>query len=73
MVEKGTRVEFIGFGESDPHSRLEPGTLGTVRLIDSAGTIHVDWDDGSRLGLVQEPIWGEDRFRFRPDQFRVVS
>ena len=28
------------------------GCLGTVRLVDDIGTIHVSWDDGSSLGVV---------------------
>ena len=34
------------------------GTFGTIKFIDDAGTIHVQWDTGSTLGL----IWGEDSF-----------
>jgi hypothetical protein len=39
---------------TDPWTRLKPGTEGTVTLIDAMGTVHVSWDDGSRLGLVRE-------------------
>lgn len=54
----GTRVELIHM--DDPYNRkLIPGCRGTVRIVDDAGTIHVDWDCGSRLGLV----YGEDSFR----------
>lgn len=28
------------------------GCLGTVRLVDDIGTIHVSWDNGSSLGVV---------------------
>ena len=28
------------------------GTAGTVRGVDSMGTIHVQWDNGSTLGVV---------------------
>ena len=57
MYNKGDRVEFIS--SSDTHTRLLPGTLGSVVLVDAMGTIHVNWDDGSSLGMVP----GEDRFR----------
>lgn len=54
----GTRVELIHM--NDPYNRkLIPGCRGTVRIVDDAGTIHVDWDCGSRLGLV----YGEDSCR----------
>ena len=45
----GTRVRL---------SRMEDiqappdGCLGTVRLVDDIGTIHVAWDNGSSLGIV---------------------
>lgn len=32
------------------------GTKGTVLFVDDIGTIHVDWDNGSSLGVV----YGED-------------
>ena len=41
----------------DPHP-IEPGTRGTVRHVDDIGTVHVDFDNGRRLGLVP----GEDSF-----------
>lgn len=47
----GQRVRFLHFGGSDP-SDLPAGTAGTVRLVDSVGTVHVDWDNGVRLGCV---------------------
>jgi hypothetical protein len=54
----GRRVRLIRSG--DPHTRLEPGTEGTVDLVDSLGTVHVTWDDGHSLGLVP----GDDFFEF---------
>lgn len=71
-VPVGTRVEFLGFGEHDPYTTLKRGTRGTVDLVDDAGTIHVRWDDGHRLGLVTRPmVAGQPGFR--PDRFRVIS
>lgn len=37
---------------NDRFTPIEPGTFGTVTVIDDAGTVHVDWDNGRRLGLV---------------------
>ena len=54
---KGTRVELIRM--DDPYTRLKPGDQGTVSTIDSTGTIFVDWDCGSGLGLV----FNEDLYR----------
>ena len=51
------RVELVS--TSDAHTELRPGDRGTVELVDDIGTVHINWDGGSRLGLVP----GEDRFR----------
>ena len=47
---EGTRIVLDYMGE-DPHP-IEPGTSGTVRHVDDIGTVHVDSDNGRRLGLV---------------------
>lgn len=52
----GKRVKLIH--TSDPHTDLKTGDLGTVAFVDDAGTMFVDWDNGSKLGLVRgEDIW----------------
>ena len=54
----GTRVELIHM--DDPYNKkLVPGCKGTVRWVDDWGTIHVNWDCGSGLGVV----YGEDACR----------
>lgn len=54
----GCRVELVHM--EDPYNRkLTPGCRGTVRCVDSIGTIHVEWDCGSSLGVV----YGEDSCR----------
>lgn len=54
----GTRVELVRM--NDPYNRkLKPGCRGTVRLVDSIGTLHVAWDCGSSLGVV----YGEDEVK----------
>ena len=50
----GTRVR-LGW-MNDPYTKLKPGEMGTVIVVDDIGTIHVNWDCGSTLGLV----FGED-------------
>ena len=53
----GTRVMLIRM--SDPYTNMRQGDLGTVTLVDDIGTIHVNWDRGSTLGVV----FGEDECR----------
>lgn len=51
----GTRVELTHM--NDPwNTRLHEGCRGTVVTVDDIGTIHVNWDCGSSLGVV----YGED-------------
>jgi hypothetical protein len=57
----GARVELLYC--SDPYTRLRPGDRGTVMYVDSLGTVHVSWDNGSSLGLVP----GEDGYRVLPE------
>lgn len=54
---KGTRVELISM--NDPYAKLKPGDRGTVSMVDDIGTVFVDWDCGSGLGVV----YGEDHIR----------
>ena len=53
---EGTRI-VLDYRGDDPHP-IEPGTRGTVRHVDDIGTVHCDFDNGRRLGLVP----GEDSF-----------
>ena len=42
---------------NDPfNTKLVPGCKGTVKGVDDIGTIHVQWDCGSSLGVA----YGED-------------
>lgn len=47
---KGTRVELVSM--DDPYSKLKPGDRGTVNHVDDTGTVFVNWDCGSGLGVV---------------------
>ena len=53
---EGTRIVLDQMGD-DPHP-IEPGTKGTVILVDDIGTVHCTFDNGRQLGLVP----GEDSF-----------
>lgn len=52
----GTRIQLDSMGD-DPRP-IEPGTKGTVRVVDDLGTVHCDFDNGRRMGLIP----GEDSF-----------
>lgn len=57
----GTRVELTLM--DDPwNDRLREGCRGTVTCVDDVGTIHVNWDCGSSLGVI-----------YRVDACRVVA
>ena len=49
-----TSVELVRM--NDPYSKLKPGDTGKVLWVDDIGTLHVDWNCGSILGVV----YGED-------------
>jgi hypothetical protein len=52
----GKRVRLIHC--SDPYTKLRNGDEGVVESIDDMGTLHVKWDNGSSLGLLQgEDTW----------------
>lgn len=51
--KKGTKVELI---RMDDIQAPPKGTKGVVVAVDDIGTIHVDWENGSSLGIV----YGED-------------
>lgn len=59
MYPVGTIVELDYMDDSQaPPS----GTKGKVTFIDSLGTIHVSWDNGSSLGLI-----------YNKDMFHIVK
>lgn len=58
----GTRVLLLSMGD-DPRP-IEDNTRGTVKLVDDMGTLHCDFDNGRRLGIVS----GEDSFRKLTDE-----
>lgn len=54
--QKGQRVECIDMQDAQA---VPSGTQGTIKFIDDMGTIHVAWDNGQSLGLID----GEDSFK----------
>jgi hypothetical protein len=59
---KGSRVELVH--TSDPYTNLQPGDRGTVVFVDDLGTLFVNWDNGSSLGMVP----GQDQYRVVEDE-----
>lgn len=47
---EGTRVELIEM--CDPYREMLPGLTGTVQMVDDAGGIHIQWDNGSTLAAI---------------------
>lgn len=54
---QGCRMELVRM--DDPYRKLNPGEQGTVAGVDDIGTVHVEWDCGSSLGVA----YGEDLCR----------
>ena len=57
LYSPGTRIELISM--KDPYAPVPVGTRGTVKFVDSMGTIFPEWDTGRSLGVVPS----EDSFR----------
>ena len=53
---KGTKIELIKMNDIQAPPT---GTKGIVEHVDDIGTIHMIWETGSTLGLVE----GEDEFK----------
>lgn len=72
MYPEGTRIKINEM--TDPYHPVPSGTLGTVNHVDDAGTIHMTWDNGQSLGLID----GEDDFtvvhrpEYKEEQIRVL-
>lgn len=55
LYPPGTRIRLIHMKDE---WYVPDGSLGTVKMVDDIGTIHVCWDMGSSLGLIAD----EDEF-----------
>jgi Domain of unknown function (DUF4314) len=54
----GKRIELVDC--TDEFTPMTPGSKGTISYIDDIGTVFVDWDNGSRLGLIP----GLDKWKY---------
>jgi Domain of unknown function (DUF4314) len=56
---QGKRIRLIGSNDPYVYRKFgDGGPEGTCIGVDSLGTVHVQWDDGSTLGLLPD----EDRW-----------
>ena len=57
---KGTKIRLIHMNDPQP---VPSGTIGEVALIDDAGNIHINWQNGRSLAIIE----GIDDFEIIPD------
>lgn len=67
LYPHGTRIELLHM--DDPYAPVPPGTRGTVKFVDSMGTIFPEWDNGRTFGVVLE----EDFFIACYRNFRIAD
>jgi len=48
----GKRIRLIS--TNDEYTSLKFGDLGTINFVDDTGTIFVEWDNSSNLGLLPD-------------------
>jgi hypothetical protein len=51
LYKPGARVSLSGWEVVSDYMTVPSGTKGTVRRVDDAGTVHVDWENGAKLGV----------------------
>lgn len=54
----GMRIQLDYDMNDDSDDAPKAGEVGTVQFVDDVGTVHIEWDSGSCLGLIP----GEDYF-----------
>ena len=48
---KGTKIRLIHMDDPQP---VPSGTIGEVALIDDAGNIHLNWQNGRSLAIIED-------------------
>ena len=62
-AKPGLRIHLLSMDDEDPNP-IDSGLEGTIDRVDDMGTIHVNWDDGGRLGVIP----GVDDYQILPTQ-----
>ena len=57
----GTKIRLNHM--DDPYAPIPDGTVGEVQYVDDAGSIHMIWENGRTLSLIE----GEDSFTIITD------
>ena len=57
MYQKDCRVQLVH--TDDDITELKPGDLGTVLFVDDNNTVHIKWDNGELLGMLD----GKDKIQ----------
>ena len=58
----GTKIRLIHM--DDPYAPIPSGTVGEVRMVDDGGNIHMVWQNGRTLSLID----GVDDFEIISDR-----
>ena len=66
-AKEGMRIKLTSMVD-DPNP-IAAGTEGTIILVDDMGVIHVNWDNGRRLGVIP----GVDEYVLEPDLENVFD
>lgn len=67
MAKIGMRVRLIQMVD-DPNP-IDGDLEGTIDHIDDLGTLHINWDDGRKLGLIP----GVDEYQLLPSEDEQVD
>ncbi len=71
-AKPGLRIHLVSMDSEDPNP-VDSGLEGTIDRVDDMGTIHVNWDDGRRLGVIpgvdDYQILPSKEDQIKPDEF----
>ncbi len=74
-AKPGLRIHLVSMDSEDPNP-IDSGLEGTIDRVDDLGTIHVNWDDGRRLGVIpgvdDYQILPTKEDQINPDEFEAL-